>query len=223
MRLPPRYAIFCSLLPGLALFAEPSASEAAFNALRLQRDKAIAEAVAPINRRYRADLEGLQKRATQTGDLDGALKIRNELTALDASAKASAIAVAKASDTSGSKNTLKSSLMAKKWKWGTGSSADKLSFHGKMEFLDDGKLRKWGEIESFLGGWEFTDGRILVKHVGSKNGWTFKYDETAQTLRATRAGSWDTDKWLVQVEDVPDKVPASAAASSSDLFGRKPE
>jgi hypothetical protein len=50
--------------------------------LQDQREKALAAADEPVNRRYLAALEQLQRRVTQTGDLDGALKIRTEIEAL---------------------------------------------------------------------------------------------------------------------------------------------
>lgn len=47
--------------------------------LSAQRDKAIAEASEPINRRYQAALEQLLRRATQANDLDAAVKIKDAL------------------------------------------------------------------------------------------------------------------------------------------------
>lgn len=48
--------------------------------LREERDKAIAAATDPINRRYQASLEQLLHRATQTNDLDTTNKIKAEMT-----------------------------------------------------------------------------------------------------------------------------------------------
>ena len=47
--------------------------------LKEQRDRAIAAASEPINRRYRESLEQLLRRATQGNDLDTALKVKTEL------------------------------------------------------------------------------------------------------------------------------------------------
>jgi len=47
--------------------------------LKEQRDRAVATAVEPINRRYKESLEQLLKRATQGNDLDTALKVKTEL------------------------------------------------------------------------------------------------------------------------------------------------
>ncbi len=50
-----------------------------FMQLREQRDRALATASEPINRRYKESLDQLLRRATQANDLDTALKIRTEL------------------------------------------------------------------------------------------------------------------------------------------------
>ncbi len=68
----------------LALFATPIlAAESAFERdlkqLTEQREKALAAAVDPINRRYQTSLEQLLQRATQAKDLDAAVKIRETL------------------------------------------------------------------------------------------------------------------------------------------------
>ncbi len=60
------------------LFAE-SPVERELKLLRDQRDKAIASASEPINRRYQASLEQMLRRAMQSNDLDGALKIKQEM------------------------------------------------------------------------------------------------------------------------------------------------
>ena len=51
--------------------------------LAAQRDKAIAEASEPINRRYQTSLEQLLRKATQANDLDAAVKIKNAIAAAD--------------------------------------------------------------------------------------------------------------------------------------------
>ena len=52
-------------------------------ALAAERDKAIAGATEPINRRYQAALEQLLRRATQSSDLEAAVKIKAALAAAD--------------------------------------------------------------------------------------------------------------------------------------------
>lgn len=51
-----------------------------------QREKALATAVDPINRRYQASLDQLLQRATQAKDLDAAVKIREALAEVGSSA-----------------------------------------------------------------------------------------------------------------------------------------
>ena len=60
------------------LFAE-SPMERELKLLQEQRDKAIASASEPINRKFQASLEQLLHRAMQTNDLDGALKIKQQM------------------------------------------------------------------------------------------------------------------------------------------------
>ena len=72
-----------------SLVAVPMAVLAATDAERdlqkivQERNSAIAAAAEPINRRYRTALEQLLRRATQTGDVDTAVKIKEALQALD--------------------------------------------------------------------------------------------------------------------------------------------
>ena len=62
------------------LLAE-SPIEREFKQLREQRDKTIAAAIDPINRKYQVSLDQLLRRATQTNDLETALKIKQEMGA----------------------------------------------------------------------------------------------------------------------------------------------
>jgi hypothetical protein len=54
------------------------------NRLALDRDKALASAAAPINKKYKDALSALLERATKASDLDAALKIRNAIESLTA-------------------------------------------------------------------------------------------------------------------------------------------
>ena len=54
--------------------------------LQDQREKALAAATEPVNRRHQAALESLLRRATQANDLDAALKIKEELQKLGSAA-----------------------------------------------------------------------------------------------------------------------------------------
>ncbi|OYV06650.1 MAG: hypothetical protein CFE26_05125, partial [Verrucomicrobiales bacterium VVV1] len=53
-----------------------------FTQLQEQKEKALAAAVEPVNRRYQAALEALLRRATQAGDLPTANKVDTELKSL---------------------------------------------------------------------------------------------------------------------------------------------
>ncbi len=71
-------AVFATVSATTRLFAE-SPFESELAALKDQRDKALAAAAEPINRRYQAALEPLLRRATQANDLTAAVKIKAEL------------------------------------------------------------------------------------------------------------------------------------------------
>lgn len=62
-----------------------SGSEREFQQLTDQRNKAIDAATEPINRRYKSDLETLLRRATQSGDLTAAVKIKEAIARLGGS------------------------------------------------------------------------------------------------------------------------------------------
>ena len=75
-----KYTIVATLIVASipCLHAE-SLFERELKQLRDQRDKAVAAAAEPINRRYQASLEQLLRRATQGNDLETALKIKQEM------------------------------------------------------------------------------------------------------------------------------------------------
>lgn len=80
LSLPKRRLLAAGLfLATAALVYAQTSYERDLAALREQRDQAKAAAIEPIERRYQAALEQLLKRATQGGDLDSALKIKDEL------------------------------------------------------------------------------------------------------------------------------------------------
>ena len=62
------------------LFVQPlraaTEAEREFDRLTQERDKALASAAEPINRRYQSALDALLKKATQANDLETALKIK---------------------------------------------------------------------------------------------------------------------------------------------------
>lgn len=84
------------------LFAQ-SSYEQELKQLTEDRDRALASAAEPINRRYKASLEQLLRKATQNGDLQTALKIDEALRNLGRTLPVGSIA-----DPSG------------KWKWTSG-------------------------------------------------------------------------------------------------------
>lgn len=75
----PRLAAVGLFLTTAALVYAQSSYERELAQLKDQRDQAKAAVVEPIERRYQAALEQLVRRATQAGDLEGALKVKEEL------------------------------------------------------------------------------------------------------------------------------------------------
>ena len=74
-------ATLASLTFTAMLYAE-SSYEREMAALEEQHNKDMAAALTPIEGRYQASLEQLMQRATQIGDLDTALKVKEKLAAL---------------------------------------------------------------------------------------------------------------------------------------------
>jgi hypothetical protein len=62
-----------------ALVFAQTAYERELSQLKDQREQSKATVVEPIERRYQAALEQLLRRATQAGDLEGAIKVKEEL------------------------------------------------------------------------------------------------------------------------------------------------
>ena len=83
-------------LSAARLLAE-SLMERELKLLQEQREKALASVSEPINRKYQASLEQLLRRAMQTNDLDGAVKIKQEMAVGTPSTPATLAAPAKAS------------------------------------------------------------------------------------------------------------------------------
>ena len=68
------------LLPGMAR----AQIDHDLKELRDQHSKAVAAALDPINRHYKESLEQLLRRATQAGELDAAVKIKEEISQITA-------------------------------------------------------------------------------------------------------------------------------------------
>ena len=61
--------------------------ERELNQLNQERDKALLTATEPVYRRYRVSLEQLLRKATQANDLDAAVKIKAQFSAIPATAQ----------------------------------------------------------------------------------------------------------------------------------------
>jgi hypothetical protein len=75
-------------------FSSPARAESPiereFKQLKQQREKALAAAAEPINRRYKDSLDQLLRRATQGNDLAAAVAVKEELAAIGSPAAANA-------------------------------------------------------------------------------------------------------------------------------------
>jgi hypothetical protein len=123
-----------STLSGTSLFAVPPL-EQELAQLREQRDKAIAAAAEPINRRYQASLEQLLRRATQTSDLATANKIKAEMTG-------GASAPEAATQFAGGPRTVERTLPGQ-WNWQGTNHKTWGTFVENGEFRMDGVTHDW--------------------------------------------------------------------------------
>ena len=119
-----KYSIISILLVASvtsALHAE-SPFEREFKQLREQRDKTVAAAVDPINRKYQASLDQLLRRATQGNDLDTAIKLKAELqsltTATATSASTTTPTTAEPGAVTEQKKRVREYLMKSQWRFG---------------------------------------------------------------------------------------------------------
>lgn len=101
------------------------------NQLQDQHTKAVAAATEPLKRRYQTSLEQLLKRATQANDLDTALKIREQLTALGAAS------VSSAEKPRYTRETLPQLLTTSEWSWSTKAGPPDHSNHTRVTFTKD--------------------------------------------------------------------------------------
>jgi len=141
MTLHPRIALIaCFFLVAGPLVAETSDIARELSQIEDQHTKTVAAAMEPIQRRYKEALEQLLKRATQTNDLDTALKIKERLAALDSSGALSP-ATGKPRYTA---ETLHQLLYTSEWGWSTRSdtaqaSTTRVTFARDGQFLMSGK------------------------------------------------------------------------------------
>jgi hypothetical protein len=128
--------------------------EREFSQLKAQHKRALTQAVEPINRRYQASLEPLLRRATQAADLDTALKIQNELKAIQS-------------------GDLRAALDDSKWEWVRPGVKE------TVQFFKDGTLKH----QLFPGTWELVDSRsIRVKAAWGES--TLRFNEDFTTFEA---------------------------------------
>ena len=141
------YFLFLILL----LVARPAFSQTSLERdriqLREQRDKALATAAEPINRKYQASLEQLLKRATQLNDLDTAVKLKDELTVIQAQNAAPANA-SSAAPSVGSETRIIQALTTKDWffHWETSAPNTPVRFHPNRKYgtgSDPSPKEKW--------------------------------------------------------------------------------
>ncbi len=121
------------------LLAETSDIGRELNQIEDQHTKAVAAALEPITRRYQVALEQLLKRATQTNDLDTALKIKEHLAAIDASAVSPSTGKPRYTA-----ETLHQMLYISEWSWAAKpelaqSSLTRVSFTRDGQFTMGGK------------------------------------------------------------------------------------
>lgn len=163
-----RLVMVLALATVVATAATPTEKD--FYELRAQRDKAVAQAMKPINDRYRTSLEALSKRATQAGDLDTALLIKQELESFDAGGSLQL-----------SKRTFENTV----WYW----LYPKTSHPWK--FLPDGRIVADDGSTNY--GWRIAGNDRFIITAGGKDWWTFKMDFEEMEGRGGRIGDEDAN------------------------------
>lgn len=161
-----------------------------FKLLAQQRDKALTEAAAPVLKRYKESLQLLQRKVTQAGDLETALKIKEELARMGEAPANSEV----------STEGTASIFIGKKWGWFVGEDAQ-ASQHGVLEFKENGVLVKQGEVGGFVNKWQALPNR-MIKVIHNDGGfWAFRYDPAKNEAHAVKInGSKDEHKILRPVE-----------------------
>ena len=137
-------SLFLALIVASVTCSAESPLEKELKQLTSQRDAAIASASDPINRKYQAALEPLLKRATQSNDLDAAIKIREALSR-----------AAAAAPTSEPKANLVALLTSGRWEWYTTTDLTGTAYHvtfgaDNQCSIEPGKqfLTKWEALNS---------------------------------------------------------------------------
>ena len=112
-----------------------------FEKVTLERERALAAAAEPINRRYQTSLEALLKRATVTNDLDTAVRIKQVLEKLSAKTPA----------------TLSPAIVSVVGPWKFRNNSD--GHAGSVEVNADGSYSVDGKI---IGKWEIKADKLIV-------------------------------------------------------------
>jgi hypothetical protein len=190
-----RTTTFCLVLAAslsIETAAEPPNAGYAteFKLLAQQRDKALAEAEAPVLRRYKEALQLLQKKVTQAGDLETAMKIKEELAKMGEAPPNSEV----------SAEGTAAIFIGKKWGWFVGED-EQASRHGVLEFRENGVLIKQGEVGGFLTKWQALPNRMIKVMHNDGGFWAFRYDPAKNEAHAVKInGSKDEHKILRPVE-----------------------
>ena len=161
--LPLKPLSLAALLPfvlNVASVRADSASERELTQAREQRDKAVAFAVEPINRRYQATLEQLLRKATQANDLETAVKIQNELKTLQPAS---------------SSTDLRTAIEGKEWTW---------ERPGVSEWI---KFNKGGTLlhkVGWTGTWEIAGPRTVNITTPNNSSAVLEFNDSANSYKA---------------------------------------
>ena len=161
--------IACWLMFCQSFAIAQSAFDKELATLSTQRSDAILKALKPINDQYRVALEAMLKRATQAGELDSALKIREELK----NAPANEVVTSNISiTTEGIK--LKSRLVGSSWLWGNPPQS-KFTFLANGKFEGHMKFARWSIVADNLIFWQGAgnNGELLSGIMCASNNWLF--------------------------------------------------
>lgn len=112
--------------------------------LSAQRGEAVFKALKPINDQYRSALEAMLKRATQAGELDSAMKIREELK----NAPTNEVMTSNFSK-SAEATKLESRLVGSSWLWGNPPQS-KFTFLANGKFEGHMKFARWSIVADNL-------------------------------------------------------------------------
>jgi hypothetical protein len=125
-----------------------------FAQLKAQHTKAIAQAVEPIDRRYKFSLEQLLRQATQAANLDLAMSIQGELKTLQAAG-------------------LRAALGGSTWAW------TRPGVRETVQFFEDGTFKH----QLFPGTWEVIDPHS-IRMKASWAEWQLRFNDSYTTFEA---------------------------------------